>query len=121
MTGADDSQWVEVEGVVHSVAQSSHNATITLALRDGMIRAITPLEPGADYARLVDSTVVVHANAAPVWTKNGQMVGARLLFRLSLKCGSRSRPRPIPSHCQYVPSTACCASRRTSGSSIVFT
>ena len=80
MTGADDSQWVEVEGVVHSVAQSSHNATITLALRDGMIRAITPLEPGADYARLVDSTVVVHANAAPVWTKNGQMVGARLLF-----------------------------------------
>src|SRR5208283_4271369 len=80
MTGADDSQWVEVEGVVHSVAQSGHNATITLALRDGMIRAITPLEPGADYSRLVDSTVVVHANAAPVWTKNRQMVGARLMF-----------------------------------------
>src|SRR5208337_3981551 len=80
MTGADDGQWVEVEGVVHSVEQSGHNATITLALRDGLIRGITPLEPGADYARLVDSTVVVHANAAPVWTKNGQMVGARLMF-----------------------------------------
>jgi len=80
MTGADDGQWVEVEGVVHSVAQSGHNATITLALRDGTLSGITPLEPGADYARLVDSTVVVHANAAPVWTKNRQMVGARLMF-----------------------------------------
>jgi len=80
MTGTDDSQWVEVEGVVHSVAKSGHNATITLAMADGMIRGITPLEPGADYARLVDATVLVHGNAAPVWTKNGQMVGARLMF-----------------------------------------
>jgi hypothetical protein len=80
MTGADDGQWVEVEGVVHSVEQSGHYATITLALRDGMVRAITPLEPGADYASLVDATILLHANAAPVWTKNGQMVGARLLF-----------------------------------------
>src|SRR5271157_2521851 len=80
MTGTDDGQWVEVEGVVHSVAQSSHNATITLALQDGMIHGITPLEPGADYTRLVDSTVLVRGNAAPVWTKNGQMAGARLMF-----------------------------------------
>ena len=29
MTGADDGQWVEVEGVVHSFAQSGHNLTIT--------------------------------------------------------------------------------------------
>ena len=80
MTGADDGQWVEVEGVVHSVTQAEHNATITLALQDGIIHGITPLEPGADYASLVDATVLVHGNAAPVWTKNGQMVGARLLF-----------------------------------------
>jgi hypothetical protein len=80
LTGADDGQWVEVEGVVHSVARSRHNVTITLALRDGMIQGITPLEAGADYARLVDATVVVHANAAPLWNKNRQMVGARALF-----------------------------------------
>jgi PAS domain S-box-containing protein len=80
LTGADDGQWVEVEGVVHSVAQSGHHVTITLALRDGMVRGITPLEPGADYARLVDAKVLVHANAAPLFTKNRQMVGARLLF-----------------------------------------
>jgi PAS domain S-box-containing protein len=80
LTGADDGQWVEVEGVVHAVEQSGHNVTITLALRDGMIRGITPLEAGADYAGLVDSRVLVRANAAPVWNKNRQMVGARLLF-----------------------------------------
>ena len=80
MTGADDGQWIEVEGVVRSVAQSGHNVSIVFALSDGVVRGITPLVPGVDYARLVDSRVVVHANAAPVWTKNRQMVGVRLLF-----------------------------------------
>jgi PAS domain S-box-containing protein len=80
LTGADDGQWVEVEGVVHSVERAGHNVTITLALRDGMIRGITLFEEGADYGQLVDSRVVVHANAAPLWNKNRQMVGARLLF-----------------------------------------
>src|SRR5271157_69630 len=81
LTGADDGQWVEVEGVVHSVAQSDpHHVTVTLALKDGMIRGLTLLEAGADYARLVDSTILVHANAAPLFNKNRQMVGSRLLF-----------------------------------------
>ena len=80
LKGADDGQWIEVEGVVRSVAQSGHNVSIVFALSDGVVRGITPLVPGVDYARLVDSRVVVHANAAPVWTKNRQMVGVRLLF-----------------------------------------
>jgi PAS domain S-box-containing protein len=80
MTGDDDGQWVEVEGIVHSVVQSGHDVSIAIALADGMVRALTMPEPGADYARLVDAKVIIHANAAPVWTKHGQMVGARLLF-----------------------------------------
>ncbi len=80
LSGADDSQWVEVEGVVHSIEQSGHHVTMTLALKDGMIRCVTPMEAGAGYARLVDATVAVQANAAPLWTKNRQMVGVRLLF-----------------------------------------
>jgi diguanylate cyclase (GGDEF)-like protein len=80
LTGEDDGQWVEVEGVVHSVERSGHNVTFVLALRDGMIRGVAPFEKDADYARLVDAKVVIHANAAPLWTKNRQMVGARLLF-----------------------------------------
>jgi PAS domain S-box-containing protein len=80
MSGADDGQWIEVEGVVHSVVRSDTHVTIALALADGLIRAITTWDPGADYARLVDSTVVIRGNTAPVWTRNRQMVGARLLF-----------------------------------------
>jgi len=80
MTGADDGQWVEVEGVIHSAVQSGRHVTLALALADGMIHAITTLEAGADYSRLVDAKVAVHGNAAPVWTRNRQMVGARLLF-----------------------------------------
>jgi len=80
MTGADDGQWVEVEGVVHSVVQAGPHVTLELALADGMIRGVTAPESGADYAHLVDSKVVVRGNIAPVWTKNRQMVGARLLF-----------------------------------------
>ena len=80
MTGADDGRWVEVKGVVHSVTRSAHNVTLTLALPDGIIRAVTPLEAGADYDRLVDATVVMHANAGPLYNKRRQLVGARLLF-----------------------------------------
>jgi PAS domain S-box-containing protein len=80
MTGADDGQFVEVEGVVHSVTQSGHNVNFSLALADGIIGGITPLVSGVDYTHLVDARIVVRGNAAPIWTKNRQMVGARLLF-----------------------------------------
>jgi PAS domain S-box-containing protein len=79
LTGDDDGQFVEVEGVVHSVSQSDHN-DISLALADGVIHCITPLLSAVDYAHLVGAKIVIHGNAAPIWTKNRQMVGARLLF-----------------------------------------
>jgi diguanylate cyclase (GGDEF)-like protein len=93
---------VEVEGVVHSVERSGHNITLALALRDGMVRAIAPFEKGAAYARLIDSTVILHANAAPLWTKNRQMVGARLLFpsldQLKIEEPSATDPFSLPVH-----------------------
>jgi PAS domain S-box-containing protein len=79
-SGADDGQWVEIEGVVHSVEVSTGYATLTVSLRDGIIRAVTKFDPDAGYAGLVDATVLVRGNAAPIWTKNRQMVGVRLLF-----------------------------------------
>jgi PAS domain S-box-containing protein len=80
LTGADDGAWIEVEGVVHSVEPAGRNVSLAFALADGMIHGITLREPGVDYSRLIDARVLVHGNAAPVWTSNGQMVGARLLF-----------------------------------------
>jgi PAS domain S-box-containing protein len=80
LTGADDSEWIEVEGVVRSVEATGNNVSMAFALADGTIRGITRRESGVDYSHLIDARVLVQANAAPVWTKNGQMVGARLLF-----------------------------------------
>jgi PAS domain S-box-containing protein len=115
MTGDDDGQWVEVEGVIHSVAQSGAHITLALALADGEIRAITSREAGADYARLVDSTVVIRGNTAPVWTRNRQMVGARLLFpsmaQLRVEEPARADPfslpaRPIDTLLRFEPGVA---------------
>ena len=80
LTGAHDGQWVEVEGVVHSVTRQRRNVVLGLALNDGMIRATTVAEEGANYDGLVDAKVLLRANAAPLFNWERQMVGARLFF-----------------------------------------
>ncbi len=79
-TGASDAQWVEVEGVVHSVQEADGEVTLQLAMADGIITAKTLKEELHDYSNLIDSTVILHANAAPLFNDNRQVVGARLLF-----------------------------------------
>jgi len=80
MTGSDDGQWVEVEGVVRSVVESGGDVTIDVALSDGNISATTPKEKGADYSQLIDAKVLIRGNTAPFFTKQHQMIGARLFF-----------------------------------------
>jgi len=80
LSGAEDGQWVELEGVVRSVAYSDRNVTISLAMSEGMIRATTLRANGVDYDSLVDSKILIHGSAAPLFTKRRQMVGARLFF-----------------------------------------
>ena len=80
LTGSEDGQWVEVEGVVHSVFETEHNISLQLAMRDGTITATLPREPGADYQHLVDARVKIHANEAPVFNGHGQMIGACLFI-----------------------------------------
>ncbi len=79
-SGAADGQWVEVEGVVHSVRESDRHVTFDLTLRDGEVSATTTAESGVNYARFVDATVVIHADAAPLFNGIRQMIGSRLFF-----------------------------------------
>jgi diguanylate cyclase (GGDEF)-like protein len=79
MTGEEDGQWVQVEGVVQSAFETEHNVALQLAMRDGTIAAILPREAGREYARLVDAKVTIRANAAPLFNGEGQAIGARLL------------------------------------------
>ena len=80
MTGEEDGQWVEAEGIVHSVSESGPDVTLDLTTTDGPISATTVKERGGNYDRLVDSTVLVRANVAPFVTKNRQLIGVRLFF-----------------------------------------
>ncbi len=80
LTGAEDGQWVEVEGIVRSVRPSGKNVTLELSMSDGMVSATTVAEPGGDYNRLVDAKVRMHANEAPFYNRNRQLTGVRLFF-----------------------------------------
>jgi signal transduction histidine kinase/DNA-binding response OmpR family regulator len=76
----EEGQWVEIGGVVHSILTSGMNVTMNVAMRDGIVRATTVKQEGVDYERLVDATVRIHGNAAPLFTKNRQMIGVHLFF-----------------------------------------
>src|ERR1035438_4847994 len=80
LTGAEDGQWIEVEGLVHSVVESATNVTVNVALSDGAISATTVKEAGRDYSGLIDATVRIRGSVAPFFTANRQMTGARLFF-----------------------------------------
>ncbi|MGA8596759.1 MAG: response regulator [Bryobacteraceae bacterium] len=80
LTGAEDGQWVEVEGLVRSSQKSGMNVTLDVAMSDGAVLATTVEENGVDYSRLTDARVQIHAAAAPIFTKHRQMIGARLFF-----------------------------------------
>lgn len=79
-SGICDGQWVEVEGTVHSFSETGHIVTLYLEMPDGPINVLMMREAGADYSKLVDAKVLIHGNAAPVFSRTKyQMVGARLM------------------------------------------
>ncbi|HEV2499089.1 MAG TPA: response regulator [Terriglobia bacterium] len=82
LTGAEDGQWVEVKGLVHTaqVSRSGMDVTLEIATDEGDINATTGREKGFDYSRLVDAVVVIHANEAPIFNHSKQMIGVRLFF-----------------------------------------
>jgi hypothetical protein len=55
LSGADDGQWVEVEGIVHSVADYGHYVMLQLAMDDGTIAVKLIKDEGAIYTSLVDA------------------------------------------------------------------
>jgi len=80
LTGAEDGQWVQIEGVVHSVFESATNVTLKIATTGGFIPATTVRRPGVDYQHLVDTWIHIRGNAGPIFNTNRQLTGARLFF-----------------------------------------
>jgi diguanylate cyclase (GGDEF)-like protein len=88
LTGAEDGQLVEIEGVVNAVRasggdglhQAGKNTFLDIVLRDGNITATTVTEPGADYAGLVDAKILLRGNVGPLFNHARQMTGAHMVF-----------------------------------------
>ena len=84
LTGQEDSQWVEIKGVVHAVHTTQRHLYLEVKMRDGDISAMTVLRSqgeGQSLAQsLVDATVTVRGVAGTVFNAQGQMTGAHLIF-----------------------------------------
>jgi signal transduction histidine kinase/DNA-binding response OmpR family regulator len=80
LSGAEDGQWVEVEGVVRTVLRKEQRIHLELGMSDGLIFASTTDQVIENYANLVDARVILRGNAVPRFNHQLQMTGAALLF-----------------------------------------
>lgn len=105
LSGSEDGQWIEIEGIIQSVRREPADVTFRIDTEGGIIPATGPLEPNADYARLVDARVRLRGNAVPVFNGSGQMVGARLLFPSTRQLTVVEPAPPDPYDAPIVPLT----------------
>ena len=102
LTGKEDGQWVEVEGVVRAVRRSASglNVFLDLALKDGKLIATTVTEGQVDYSRLIDATVLIRGNSSPRFNHWGQMTGSDIVFpnirSVSIERPAAASPFEIP-------------------------
>ena len=80
LTGADDGQWIEVEGIVRAVQRSGENVNFEVSMSDGTLTASTRIVPGVDYSALVDAKILLRGNEAPLFNHNSQLTGVHVLF-----------------------------------------
>lgn len=80
LTGTEDGQWVEIEGIVHAVEVDGKHVVLTVATADGTLTATSIKEPEANYSALVDAKVTLRGVAAPLVDGKRRMIGVRILF-----------------------------------------
>jgi len=89
MTGQEDSQWVQVEGIVHSVAiedrlppdmrRGPPQLVINFASGSHKFKArVRDFRPDVDYSRLVDAVVTVRGACGTLFNERRQLVGVQL-------------------------------------------
>ncbi|HLW80284.1 MAG TPA: PAS domain S-box protein [Terriglobia bacterium] len=83
-SGAEDSQWVEVEGVVHSAVWDDEDGYLTLdvVVGEGKKARVSARIPNFDHpppADLVDARVRLHAACGTVFDKKNRITGVLLL------------------------------------------
>jgi diguanylate cyclase (GGDEF)-like protein len=106
LSGSEDCQWVEVQGVVHAVHMESRDVILDIATAGGILSATTIMDPNANYGSLVDSLVRVHGTVAPLFIRSRQMVGIHLFFPSLHELTVVKAPQVDPFTMPAVPVTA---------------
>jgi diguanylate cyclase (GGDEF)-like protein len=79
MSGTLDGQWVEVEGVIHSMQLTDGHVNLQLEMDDGNIPILMAQEKLANYSGLVDARVRILGNAGPLMDRSRrQMIGGNI-------------------------------------------
>ena len=89
LTGKEDSQWIAVKGIVHSVALEDQlppdmrrgRPQLVLGIASGTEKfkaRIKDFSPDIDYSRLVDSVVTVRGACGTLFNERRQLVGIQL-------------------------------------------
>ena len=77
MSGEEDSQWVEVRGVVRAVREEGGQSLLELALSSGRLAVRIPAVD-ATIPRLVDATVRLRGACGGLFNQKRQLVGVQL-------------------------------------------
>lgn len=78
-SGTEDSQWVELEGVIHSIVNEDGHIILQMVMDDRPIKINMGSEPGAAYSGLVDSKISIRGNVGAIFdAKRTHMIGIRL-------------------------------------------
>ena len=126
MTGSEDSQWIEVKGVVQSVSTENRlppdmragPPQLILAIGSGRNRfnaRIRNFDAGVDYRRLVDAVVSVRGACGTLFNRRRQLVGVQLFVpgmeHVRIEADASADPYelpilPINSLMQFTPAAA---------------
>jgi len=78
VTGIEDGQWMEVNGIVRSATEEEGRLILDLAVGSGRIKAFTPNYRRTDLLRLVDAKVRVRSACGTSFNQKGQLLGVEL-------------------------------------------
>ncbi|HEV2350210.1 MAG TPA: response regulator [Terriglobia bacterium] len=90
----EDSQWVEVEGVVRTVGRRNQLHALGIVMDDGRVTALLPASAHLEISKLVDAKVRIRGACGADFNSNQQMVGV-LVYVPSLAEVKVEEPAPL--------------------------
>jgi PAS domain S-box-containing protein len=95
-SSAEDSQWVEVEGIVHSAVASDSYLRLGIAVNGGRLLATVPDFQSSVPEGLVDAKVRVHGACGAIFNQKNQLTGIVLHVPSLSQVTIEEQPSPDP-------------------------